>query len=450
MATARQLAVTYRRVEELVPYTRNARTHSKQQIQSIANSMKAFGWTNPILIDGTGGIIAGHGRVLAAVQLKLKRVPCIELAGLTEQQRQAYILADNQLATHAGWDLQILASEMKGLQASGFNLELAGFSKSEINNLIGADAPVRTGKTPDDAPPPGGPLVSRPGDLWSCGRHRVMCGDSTIASDVDTLLQADVVDLIWTDPPYNVAYESAAGSISNDNLKDADFAALLDQAFRNCYRRARPGAVMYVAHADSARVVFTEAYVAAGFKLAQVLIWVKQHAVLSRQDYNWQHEPILYGWREGGAHYFCGDFSKTTTIDDDLDLKRMKRDELEALVAELMGKAPTTVVRQDRPIKSEMHPTMKPVALVQQLLANSALEGQVVLDVFAGSGTTMIAAEKLGMQSRLMELEPRFADVCVRRWEAFTGKSATHVGSGKEYGQVQAERTPSQKSDAPA
>ena len=438
----RELAVSYHTVEELKPYAANARTHSKAQVQAIANSMKVFGWTNPILIDGRKGIIAGHGRLAAALKLKLKRVPTIELTGLSEAQRRAYLIADNQLATQASWDLQLLSTELTALQGGGFNLDLLGFSPAELKGLVGPDAPTRKGKIPDDEIAPVGPPVSRRGDTWTLGRHRVLCGDATESKDLARLLGNDSPDIMWTDPPYNVDYQAKAGKISNDAMAPEDFYTLLLQAFSNAYLRLRAGAVVYVAHADTARVAFTQSFVESGFKLAQVLIWVKHSAVLSRQDYNWQHEPILYGWKEGGPHYFCGDFSKTTVIDDDLDLAKLPRAELEAMVKSLT-RTRTTVVRQDRPSKSEMHPTMKPVALVQELLAASALEGQLVLDVFGGSGSTLIAAEKLGMNARLLELEPRYVDVIVRRWEAFTGLKASNTATGKPFDK---RKTPAHKS----
>ena len=436
----RELAVSYRRVEELTPYAHNARTHNDAQVRQIVQSMKTFGWTNPILIDENASIIAGHGRLLAAQKLKLKKVPCIVLEGLSEAERKAYLLADNQIATNAGWDLALLASELKGLEVSGFQMDILGFTPTELKDLIGADAPTRTGLTPDDAAPALGPAVSRHGDIWVCGRHRVMCGDSTRLEDMQTLVPTpELVDLVWTDPPYNVDYQTEAGSIANDNLDADAFEQLLTGAFRATCRVMRAGAVIYVAHADTEREVFTRAF-SKEWKLAQVLIWVKHSAALSRQDYNWQHEPILYGWKEGGAHYFCGDFSRTTVIDEERDLKKLKREELEFFAQQLLALIPTTVQRFDRPAKSTLHPTMKPVALVQQLLRNSALEGQAVLDPFWGSGTTMIACEKEGLNARLMELEPRYADVIVRRWEAFTGKKAAHQATGQPFGEAARER----------
>lgn len=438
----RELSVSYRRVEELLPYARNAYQHPQAQVQQIVNSMKTFGWTNPVLIDEKDGIIAGHGRVLAAGQLKLKKVPCIVLEGLTEDQKRAYVLADNKIASNGRWDLALLASELKGLELNGFQLDILGFDKAELKDLIGIDAPTRTGLTEDDSAPSIGPAVTRLGDVWELGRHRVMCGDARELEHLQTLVSTpELVDLVWTDPPYNVDYQGKAGSIENDNLTPEQFEELLSGAFANAYRVMRGGAVIYVAHADSEREVFSRTF-AKEFKLAQVLIWVKHSAALSRQDYNWKHEPILYGWKEGAAHYFCGDFSRTTVIDDERDLTKLKREELLFECQQLRSLIPTTVQRYDRPARSELHPTMKPVALVQQHLRNSALEGQLVLDFFGGSGTTLIAAEKEGMNGRILEVDPRYVDVIVRRWEAFTGKKAQHASTGRTFGDLARERIP--------
>ena len=442
---ARELAITYRRLEELLPYAANARTHSDAQVAEVVASMKAFGWTNPILLDEESGILAGHARLQAAIKLKLKKVPCLVLTGLTSDQRRAYILADNKIATNAGWDLALLASELKALEVSGFQMGLTGFSGTELSELLGQDAPVRTGKTADDEVPELGPHISRRRDVWLCGRHRVMCGDCTDLDEIQTLVPPpELVDVVWTDPPYNVDYQGNAGTIANDNLSVAKFGSLLAGAFQNCYRVMRGGAVIYVAHADTERAAFTNAF-EKEFKLAQVIIWVKNNAAFSRQDFNWKHEPILYGWKEGAAHYFSGDYTRTTVMDDEQDLTRMKREELLFYAQQLRSLIPTDVVRVDKPVKSDLHPTMKPVALIQQMLRNSSLEGQSVLDVFGGSGSTLIAAEKQGLQARIMELEPRYADVIVRRWQDFTGKRATLSGSGRCFAEVARERTPAQK-----
>lgn len=383
----RKLTVVTRPVEELIPYARNARTHSETQVAQIAASIQEFGWTNPVLIDEAGGIIAGHGRVLGARRLKMAKVPCIVLSGLTEAQKRAYVLADNQLALNAGWNEELLKFELQDLRGQ-LDLSLIGFSTRQLESLIGEDAPVTEGET---------------------------------------------------DPPYNVAYEGNAGSIQGDDQNEADFKLFLYQALNNCQKVMRPGACIYVAHADTARLVFTQSFLAAGLKLAQVLIWVKSSAVLSRQDYNWRHEPILYGWKEGSGHYFCGNFTKSTVLEQLDRLEELKKDELVALARELR-QALTTTLHHDRPQKSELHPTMKPVALVRELMENSSVTGQTVLDPFGGSGTTLIAAEQLNRTARLMELDPKYVDVIVRRWQDFTGKSAVRVDEEGSFNELALKR----------
>jgi DNA modification methylase len=265
-----------------------------------------------------------------------------------------------------------------------------------------------------------------------------MCGDSTNIQHVEKLMAGGKADLVWTDPPYNVAIDGKAGTIMNDDMGDSQFRDFLLAVYGCYFAVMREGACIYVAHADSERANFTQAYKDSGLKLSQVLIWVKQSATLSRQDFNWQHEPILYGWKEGAGHYFCGDFTRTTVIDDDVDLKNMKREQLIALVNDMRTEAKSTVLRHDRPTKSDLHPTMKPVALVQRMIQWSSRNGEVVLDLFGGSGSTLIAAHKCGRQARLMELDPRFADVIVRRWQEFSGESATLEADGRAFDDIPA------------
>ena len=429
--------LTQRAIADLIPYAQNARTHSDEQVRQIADSITEYGWTNPILVDEEGNIIAGHGRVLAAQLLEATDVPCITLTGLTEIQKRAYVIADNKLALNAGWDERLLQIELTALKDAGFNLDLSGFSSLELKGLIGPDAPVRQGKTDDDevpAPPP--EPIARPGDIWILGRHKLMVGDATNQGDVQRLMGEEHADLVWTDPPYNVAYEGQAGKILNDDMGAGLFKTFLTRAFTNCYNALKPGGCIYVSHADTERVNFTQAFLDAGLKMAQVLIWVKQSGTLSRQDYNWQHEPILYGWREGAGHFFAGNFTQTTVIDQELDISKLKIGQVREMLKELLQHQHSTVIREDRPAKSELHPTMKPVSLVQRMVESSSREGEIVLDPFGGSGTTLITAEKSNRICRTMELDPKFADVIINRWQNFTGKEAKTlsglVGSSKK------------------
>ena len=427
--------IEYVAIEAMIPYARNSRTHDDAQVAQIAASIREFGFTNPVLIDSDGGVIAGHGRIMAARKLSLQEVPCIRLGHLTDAQKRAYVIADNKLALNAGWDESMLNLELGELQDMGFDISLIGFGKNELSELM-AEEPTE-GLTDENAVPE---VKEKPksqrGDVWLLGEHRLMCGDSTQADDLAKLMDGDKADLVWTDPPYNVAIDGKAGKIMNDDMSDAEFRKFLDAVYARYFENMRDGAVIYVAHADSERVAFTDCFVKAGLKLSQILVWAKQSGTLSRQDFNWKHEPILYGWKEGAGHYFCKDFTLTTVIDDDLDIDKLKKDEMVAMLKQIKEQMPTTVIRHDRPTKSDLHPTMKPVGLVQRMVEWSSMDGWIVLDLFGGSGSTLIACQKANRRARLMELDPKFCDVIVKRYQEFTGKKATHAETGKTFDEV--------------
>lgn len=395
-------------IDALIPYARNSRTHSDAQVAQIAASIKEFGFTNPVLIDAGGGIIAGHGRVLAARKLGLTDVPCIRLDHLTDAQKRAYVIADNRLALNSGWDTEMLKVEFADLQELGFDLELTGFDLDEIKELL---APVGTeGLTdPDDAPPlPENPRT-RPGDIWVMGKHRLLCGDSTSVSDLEKLTDGQLVDMWLTDPPYNVAYEGKtkdALKIKNDEMGDDQFRQFLRDAYTAADMVMKPGAVFYIWHADSEGYNFRGAAQDAGWKVRQCLIWKKSSMVMGRQDYHWKHEPCLYGWKEGAGHLWAADRKQTT------------------------------ILEFEKPSRNGEHPTMKPVALFEYQLLNNTKGGDQVLDSFGGSGTTLIAAEKNGRVARLMELDPKYCDVIVKRWQDFTGKIAIHAETGEPFAEV--------------
>ncbi len=395
-------------IDALIPYARNSRTHSDAQVAQIAASIKEFGFTNPVLIDAGGGIIAGHGRVLAARKLGLSDVPCIRLDHLTDAQKRAYVIADNRLALNSGWDTEMLKVEFTDLQELGFDLELTGFDLDEINELL---APVGTeGLTdPDDAPPlPENPRT-RPGDIWVMGKHRLLCGDSTSVSDLEKLTDGQLVDMWLTDPPYNVAYEGKtkdALKIKNDEMGDDQFRQFLRDAYTAADMVMKPGAVFYIWHADSEGYNFRGAAQDAGWKVRQCLIWKKSSMVMGRQDYHWKHEPCLYGWKEGASHLWAADRKQTT------------------------------ILEFEKPSRNGEHPTMKPVALFEYQLLNNTKGGDQVLDSFGGSGTTLIAAEKNGRVARIMELDPKYCDVIVKRWQDFTGKIAIHAETGEPFAEV--------------
>ncbi len=382
-------------VEALIPYAKNSRTHSDAQVAQIAASIKEFGWTNPILIDGTKGIIAGHGRLMAARKLGYSKVPVIELKDMTESQKKAYVIADNQLAMNAGWDMDLLKIEVADLNEDGFDLELLGFDSKMLDSLLAPE--VTEGLTDEDAIPevPKEPKTKL-GDVYILGEHRLMCGDSTSIEAVETLTQG-LVDILVTDPPYNVNYEGATKDklkIMNDSMDDEQFRQFLRDAFVAADAVMKQGAVFYIWHADSEGYNFRGACRDAGWKVRQTLIWAKDSMVMGRQDYHWKHEPCLYGWKEGSAHLWAADRKQTT------------------------------IIECKKPRVNDIHPTMKPVELMEYQILNNTKGQDVVLDLFGGSGSTLIACEKTGRKARLMELDPKYCDVIVKRWEDFTGKKA--------------------------
>lgn len=438
---------------DLVPYDRNARTHSPAQVSQIVASIKEFGFTNPILIAEDNTIIAGHGRVLAAQEMGMKVVPCLRLAGLTDEQRRAYIIADNKLAENAGWDEELLKLELGELRDLGFELDVIGFDRSELDELfLDTDRLEEEGNTEDDEVPPFGEFhTSRPGDVWICGDHRVMCGDSTVVTDVETLVAEDRMDMCWTDPPYNVNYEGSAGKIENDNMDGDAFLAFLTDAFVTAFSVMKKGAAIYVAHADTEGLPFRTAFASAGFKLSGCLVWVKPSLVLGRSDYHWRHEPILYGWKPGAAHRWYGGRKQTTVVDAP-DMPFILAEDGALLIDTGSGHIRVTgddmkveelkssVLQHEKPARNAEHPTMKPVGLILEYLKNSSRRGDLIFDPFGGSGSTMIAAQKIGRKARLMELDPKFADVIVRRWQDFTGCEAVLEESGERFNTLNAQR----------
>lgn len=409
--TFSKLEVTYRPIESLIPYARNSRTHSDAQVAQIAASIKEFGWTNPVLIDAEGGIIAGHGRIMAGRKLGITEAPCIVLDGLTEAQRRAYVIADNKLALNAGWDVELLKIELGDLNALDFDLSLTGFDPGELGNLL---AEKTEGLTDEDAvPETPARAVTVLGDVWVLGKHRVMCGDSTSVDAMQTLVQGQLVDMWLTDPPYNVAYEGGTKeklTIQNDSMGDDQFRQFLRDACVTADTVMKPGAVFYIWHADSEGYNFRGACRDAEWIVRQCLIWKKSSLVMGRQDYHWKHEPCLYGWKDGAGHLWAADRKQTT------------------------------ILEFDKPSRNGEHPTMKPVALFEYQMLNNTKGGDIILDSFGGSGTTLLAAEKNGRHSHLMELDPKYCDVIVKRWQDFTGQKATLESSGQTFDDVATSR----------
>jgi site-specific DNA-methyltransferase (adenine-specific) len=392
-------------IATLIPFAKNSRTHSDAQVAQIAASIREFGFTNPVLIDEANGIIAGHGRVMAARKLKLTEVPCIRLAHLSDAQKRAYVIADNKLALNAGWDEAMLKLELADLKALDFDLDLTGFDTDEIDALL-AEKGTEGLTDPDETPEPPVEPVTRLGDVWVCGQHRVMCGSSLEMTAIERLCGDQRVDMLLTDPPYNVAYTGKtkdALTIQNDSMGDEAFRTFLRDAFVTADAVLKSGAVFYVWHADLEGYNFRGACKDAGWKVRQCLIWQKSSMVMGRQDYHWQHEPCLYGWKDGAGHLWASDRKQTTLL------------------------------KFDRPSRSEDHPTMKPVALFEYQLLNNTKGGDIVLDSFGGSGTTLIAAEKNGRIARIMELDPKYVDVIVKRWEDFSGQKAVLESTGEPF-----------------
>lgn len=374
-------------LDKLVPYVNNARTHSPEQINKLRASLREFGFINPVIIDKDYGIIAGHGRVIAAREEGIEKIPCVFADHLTEAQKKAYILADNRMALDAGWDEELLRVEIEALQAEAFDVSLTGFDEKEITDLFkDTQEEVKDDDYDLTAALEKAAFVKK-GDLWVVGRHRLLCGDATKAEDVDKLCDGKRVNLILTDPPYGVSFKSASGlTIQNDSMKNEEFYSFLLAAFKNMVSHLEPGGSAYVFHADTEGLNFRRAFIEAGLHLAGCCIWVKNSLVLGRSDYQWQHEPVLYGFLKNGKHQWYSDRKQTT------------------------------IWNFDKPKRNENHPTSKPLDLLDYPLKNSTQENAIVLDTFGGSGSTLMACELSNRICYTMELDEKYASVILRRY----------------------------------
>ena len=381
-------------IGKLVPYVNNARTHSKEQITKLRSSLREFGFVNPVIIDREFNIIAGHGRILAAKEENIEQVPCVFVDYLTEAQKKAYILADNRFALDAGWDEEMLRVEMEALQDMDFDISLTGFDEAEIADLFAADDnEAQEDDFDEDAALQAEPFV-KAGDLWLLGRHRFLCADSTNTENVKLLMDGKKANVCITDPPYACNYTGGTGmKIMNDNLKGEEFYQFLLSAFKNAYENLADGAAIYIFHSDAEKVNFYNAVIAAGFHYSTTCIWVKQSLVLGRFDYQMRHEPVIYAFKDTVKHKFYGDRKQTT------------------------------VWEFDRPSKSKLHPTTKPLPLIAYPMKNSLLVNSIVLDLFGGSGSTLMAAEQMDRTAYLMELDPVYASAIVRRFVAYRGNT---------------------------
>ena len=416
--------VTYMDADSLIPYANNPRLNDNA-VDAVAASIKEFGFKVPIVVDGENVIINGHTRLKAAHKLGLKQVPVIVADDLTPEQVKAFRLADNKTGELAQWDMAKLGIELEGIEDIdmtdfGFDIDFSGIDLSDMN-IEGDDYEQELPAEPK----------SKTGEIYRLGRHRLMVGDSTSAADVDKLTDGAIMDLCVTDPPYNVDYtgkSAKAMKIENDCMSDEDFYSFIKAFYTQMLRVLKEGGAYYVWHADSIGHVFRDALVDAGGQVKQILVWVKNVLVLGRQDYQWKHEPCIYGWKAGAGHYFINNRKQTTVFEDQIDLDKMTKEQMRKMLEEMLEDTmPTTVIHEDKPTRSVLHPTMKPVRLMSILINNSSKPKENVIDFFGGSGSTLIACEQLDRTCYTMELDPRYADAIVYRWEQFTGEKAERI-----------------------
>ena len=391
-------------IDRLVPYANNARTHSPEQVNKLRSSLREFGFINPIIIDKDYGIIAGHGRLLAAREEGYTEVPCVFADHLTEAQKKAYIIADNRMALDAGWDEEMLRVEIEALQAEAFDLGLTGFDEKELSKLFDDGKDAKEDDFDVDAELEK-PTFTKAGDVWTLGRHRLVCGDSTKPETYDILMDGKKANLVVTDPPYNVNYEGTAGKIKNDNMASEKFFDFLFDAFSNMEKVMADDASIYVFHADTEGLNFRKAFDAAGFYLSGCCIWKKPSLVLGRSPYQWQHEPCLFGWKKKGKHQWYSDRKQTT------------------------------IWEFEKTKKNTDHPTMKPIPLLAYAIGNSSMSNTLVLDPFGGSGSTLIACEQTDRSCATIELDEKYCDVIVKRYIELVGSAdgVSVLRDGKEY-----------------
>ena len=415
------------KIADLHSDPKNARKHNKANIEAIMNSLKEFGQRRPLVVaEGNSGelvVIAGNGTMDAASKLGWTEIEITKVPQDWDYDRaRAYALADNRTAELAEWDDSVLADQLLELEAAGWSINELGFGTATIDD----DEEVVQDEVPEVLETP---LRTRAGELWILGDHRLLVGDSTKVDDFNKLMENELADCVFTDPPYNVAYTGGTKeklTIENDSMSESDFSHFLHEAYARMFEATKEGGGIYVCHADSSGHVFRGQLLETGWMLKQCLIWVKDAFVLGRQDYHWQHEPILYGWKPGAAHSWYGRRIRTTVLDNETDLTTLKKADLLAILEEIVEASST--IRVDRPRRNAEHPTMKPVQLVARLLANSTKRGDIVLDPFGGSGSTLIAAAQMDRRCFIMEKDARYADVIIRRWENLTNELAHRVG----------------------
>lgn len=417
-----KLKIEYVDINSIKPYENNAKLHPEEQIEQIKKSIEMFGMDDPIGI-WKDEIVEGHGRLIACQQLGMTEIPIIRLDHLTDEERKAYTLAHNKLTMNSDFDIDILNEELMNfdtidMSEFGFDIEFDVHEEEVIQDEV-----------PDVPEEP----KSKPGNIYQLGNHRLMCGDSTNEEDVRTLMNDKIADLLFTDPPYNVDVSNSDGmKIKNDNMDNESFKNFLHSAFKCANESLKPGGAFYIWYADSEDINFRTACFDNDLLIKQCLIWVKNGFNFGRQDYKWKHEPCLYGWKEGAGHYFVEEYNHPTVIEDEIDIDKLKKDEMKKLLEELLtDQTPTTVIHENKPLKNDLHPTMKPIKMCADMIRNSSKQGEIVLDLFGGSGSTLITCEQLHRTCYMMEYDPVYVDVIIERWENLTGEKAILLEEGE-------------------
>lgn len=410
------------KLSDIIPYENNVKEHPNEQIEQLKNSILEFGNNDPIAVDENNVIIEGHGRYMALQELGYEEAECIILSGLSEEQKNAYRIVHNQLTMNTGFDMDALKTELLKI-----NIDMAEFGLSEdlLNEVFDKDAEEDNFDLEEALEEIEEP-VSKYGDIYKLGNHYLMCGDSTKQEDVLKLMQGKKADLLVTDPPYNVNVENSQGmTIENDNMSKEDFKIFINAAMKNASKVLKQGGAFYIWYGDVEDVAFRMACFNNELSIRQCLIWVKNGLIMGRQDYHWKHEPCLYGWKEGAAHYFIDDRTQSTIFEDKPDLNSMTKEQLKELAKKLLeDRTSTTIMHEDKPLKNTEHPTMKPIKLLARQIKNSSKRNEIVVDLFGGSGSTLITCEELDRVCYMMEYDPKYCDVIIKRWETLTGSKA--------------------------
>ena len=414
-----KLKIEYVDIDSIKPYKNNAKLHPDEQIRQIKKSIKDFGMDDPIGI-WNDEIVEGHGRLIACKELGYTEVPIIRLDHLSDEQRKAYTLVHNKLTMNSDFDIDILNEELTSFESIdmtdfGFDIDFGFEEEPEIIEDEIPEAPLEP--------------KSKVGDIYKLGEHILMCGDSTNSQDVQKLMNSKKADLLFTDPPYNVDVSNSQGmKIMNDNMENDDFYQFLNSSFANASESLKKGGAFYIWYSDSEDINFRTACMNNELLIKQCLIWVKNSFNFGRQDYKWQHEPCLYGWKEGEGHYFVEEYNHPTVIDDELDFDKMKKEDMKNLLEEIFSdKVAKTIIKENKPLINDLHPTMKPLKMCAEMIMHSTKKGEIVLDLFGGSGSTMIACEQIGRKCYMMEYDPVYVDVIIKRWEKFTGEKAEKI-----------------------